>query len=137
MAFPEVSIEGHEEWVELRAMIQPSGNKYFYMHEVRCNGIVAVLPYRVLKNGDIEGLFIAEITPCWGETPVICSLTGGIDKGSTAPLTAIKELEEEVGIVAPIESLIPLGSCYGTKSVETVYTLFAVDVTRLETTKEP
>lgn len=136
MPFPSTSIEGHEQWVELRAVVQPSGSKYYFLHENRCRGIVATLPYRILEDNSIEIGLISEITPCWREDPVVCSITGGIDHGDTAPLTSVKELFEETGLLAPVESLIPLGSCFSSKAVDTVYTLFAVDVTRVEKIKQ-
>jgi 8-oxo-dGTP pyrophosphatase MutT (NUDIX family) len=137
MESPKVSIEGHEKWIEIRATENSKGNKYFFLHEVRCNGIVAVLPFRITEGSKTEVLAIKEITPCWEMEPVFCSLTGGIDNGSTAPSAAIKEIEEELGIIAPVESLISLGTCYGTKSTDTIYELFAIDITRLHPTKEP
>lgn len=101
--------------------------EYEYVHESRCDGnIVAVL---VTKNNEM--LIRKETTPCWGKGPHINSLTGGWeqDKHSTPIDTVIAELREEAGIILNDESIIKfLGTCNGTKSCDTVYHLFTVDL---------
>jgi len=131
------NIDGHEKWIEIRAKLNSKGDKYFFLHENRCDGVVAVIPYKVGRNGEIIVFYIKERTPCWGDEPVSCSLTGGNDIGHKPEETALKELWEETGIKAPTESLISLGECYGTKCIDTVYSLYAIDVTRLEATNQP
>lgn len=39
------------------------------------------------------------------------------------------ELHEEAGYIIAEKQLIPLGTCYGTKSSDTVYYLYSVDLT--------
>jgi ADP-ribose pyrophosphatase len=41
---------------------------------------------------------------------------------------AVKEIEEESGYKVKKEDLESLGTCYGAKSIDTVFHLFAVDV---------
>ncbi|GAB1822749.1 NUDIX domain-containing protein [Herbidospora sp. RD11066] len=101
---------------------------YVYSHETRCQGrIVAVLPYRETPGGR-EFLVRSEITPCWGPEPVLSAVTGGYEGGRIAD-DAVRELEEETGYAVSEADLIPLGESYASKSADTVYTLYAVDVT--------
>ncbi|WP_169807485.1 NUDIX hydrolase [Herbidospora mongoliensis] len=101
---------------------------YVYSHETRCQGrIVAVLPYREAPGGR-EFLVRSEITPCWGAEPILSAVTGGYEGGEIAD-DAVRELEEETGYAVTRAELIALGESYASKSADTVYTLYAVDVT--------
>jgi len=118
-------------WLSLKKMFGPTG-EYVFSHEERCGGhIVAVLPYR---NTDQGTFFLArsEFTPPWSlNRPFISSITGGVDSGETVAAAALRELYEEAGMSVPPMSLKALGTVQGTKSTDTVYHLFAVDVTGL------
>jgi len=56
------------------------------------------------------------------------SFTGGVETENPTE-DAIRELKEEAGFA--VEQLIPLGTCRGPKCSDTVYHLFAADVTGL------
>lgn len=120
------------EWVSLRKVVAPdlgiSG--YVYSHETRCGGrIVAVLPFRITPAG-LQVMVKCEVTPCWSvDEPIPSALTGGWEGGDPAE-DAVRELWEEAGYEATTDELLRLGSCRGTKSTDTVYDLYAVDVTR-------
>lgn len=105
------------------------GYKYEFVHESRCDGnIVAILPV----SYDRGMLVRHEFTPCWGDGLNISSITGGWekDKHETPIDTVIEELREEAGIVLKDEGCIfSLGTCRGTKSSDTLYHLFVVDLT--------
>ena len=121
-------------WVDLRLMRYPERgvNGYVYSHERRCNGqIVAVLPY-LRRGGTLVYLLREEVTPCWGMAPALSALTGGVEDGQGPRDCALTELREESGYVATLADLILLGTCRGTKSTDTTYHLFAVDVTTME-----
>ena len=126
----------HEnEWLSLRTVEDPDWDNipYTYSHEIRCNGeIVGVLPYRWEKDGSLSFMLRSEVTPCWGRDACISSITGGLEEDLTPAETAILELDEEAGLIVTAEELIPLGACRGTKSSDTVYHLFACDVTGKE-----
>lgn len=116
------SIEDQDEW---------GPGEYVFAHESRCHGqIVAVLPYRIESGGSISFLLRSEVVPCWGTEPNIVSITGGVEH-LTPEACAIEELREEAGLVVKENALLSLGVCRGTKCVDTVYHLFAVDATTL------
>jgi hypothetical protein len=73
-----------------------------------------------------------EYTPCWSEEGLhISSITGGWekDKHRTPIQTVVEELREEAGIVLHDDCDIKsLGECRGTKSSDTIYHLFLVDL---------
>lgn len=123
------------KWVELREMVDPDkGVKgYVYSHETRCDGhIVTILPYRTDPKGNLTEVMVRmEVTPCWVMKPVMSSITGGVEKddeGKLDPLaTAVLELHEEAGLKVDPSEIKSLGTCYGVKSSDTVYHLFAVD----------
>ena len=83
----------------------------------------------------IKFLSRVEATPCWEYTnPVMSSLTGGVDKNNTPLKTAQIELREEAGYIVNEDEIISLGTTYSTKSSDSVYHLFAVEITQ-ETSK--
>ena len=125
---------GGDNWVQLKSLKSPEDNVngYTYSHEIRCKGhIVAAVPFRSTEKG-MEYLIRQEVTPCWNLTERCPStITGGCDTDSPAD-DILRELEEEASITATAEDLIELGTCRGTKSSDTVYHLFALDLTGKE-----
>ncbi len=124
----------HEnKWVSLQSVSNEDEwgpGEYVYSHETRCKGeIIAVLPYRFEPDGSISFLLRSEVTPCWGVNPCISAITGGVEEGLTPAETTMLELDEEAGLIVTADGLTPLGACRGTKSSDTVYHLFACDVT--------
>jgi ADP-ribose pyrophosphatase YjhB (NUDIX family) len=123
------------EWLSLREVREPDRgiNGYVYSHEKRCNGlIVAVLPYRWSDEPHkMEFLVKEEVTPCWGLDPERSAITGGYE-GVDVHDDAVRELAEETGYSVPLYELISLGTCYASKSSDTVYHLFTVDLTGRE-----
>lgn len=122
------------DWVELREMKDPKQgvHGYSYIHESRCNGkIVAILPFKEDYDGNIQYYLRSEVTPCWGMTPALSSVTGGVERDDVMA-TAVMELEEEAGFEAKESDFIKLGTCRGVKSADTVYHLFAVNCTNLK-----
>ena len=112
------------KWLELKS-IDTDNYSYVFSHEVRCGGkIVSILPFR-RKNDGYEYLLRSEITPCWGEDPVISTITGGVENNNIFK-TALLELEEETGYV--VDSLLDLGNIYISKSADTLAYLFSVDL---------
>lgn len=127
-------ISYHEnKWLSLRAIPKGDGDQdYVFSHETRCQGkIVLVLPYRYDIFGDVEFLIRSEITPCWSSEYVNSGITGGYEGGDITD-DAVRELLEEGGYSISKESLIPLGTCFASKSADTVYYLFAVNLTGYE-----
>ncbi len=126
------------DWVELKQIKDPNNgiNGYEYLHEKQCEGkIIVLFPFRT-KNEKTEYLLRKEVTPCWRMTPSISSITGGFEKEKGIKGTAVIELEEEAGYEVSEKDLISLGTCRGTKSTDTVYHIFAVDLTNVEKTTD-
>lgn len=118
------------EWLELKKMVdvEQGVSGYIYSHEKRCEGkIVTILPYRFI-DGKLEYLLRCEVTPCWTMKPVISSITGGYN-GIGIEETVVEEIHEEAGYKVSIDDLIDLGEMYGTKSSDTVYSLYSVNLT--------
>ena len=103
--------------------------RYEYFHEHRCDGnIVSILPVSFTKK---IMLLRFEFTPAWGDGLHISSITGGWEKArhQTPIDTVIEEMEEEAGFVITNEdSIYTLGTCRGTKSSDTLYHIFMVDM---------
>lgn len=107
---------------------------YTICHEVRCQGtIVSFLPFRMPTPNKLDFLLRQEAVPCWElDTPILCSFTGGVDKGSNPGDTMLNELKEEAGyIIDTIDDarIHILGQSYSIKCVDTQYFLYAIDVT--------
>lgn len=126
------TIIGGDKWVQLKSLVSPEDgvNGYTYSHESRCNGkIVAALPFRkTADGGQVEFLIRKEVTPCWNLTDRCpSSITGGCESEDPRE-DIVRELKEEASIEVGVDDLIPLGTCRGTKSSDTVYFLYAVDM---------
>jgi 8-oxo-dGTP pyrophosphatase MutT (NUDIX family) len=121
----------HEnEWLSLRVLREPDKgvNGYVYSHESRCGGrIVAILPYHDTAEGR-QYLLKSETTPCWSLNQVMSAITGGYE-GDNIEDDAVREMLEETGYAIVAEELIPLGGSYASKSSDTIYTLYSVDLT--------
>lgn len=123
------------EYLELRKLEDSERGigGYYYSHEKRCNGIiVAILPYKLNVHSDSKEpyryLLRYELTPCWDvDNNIVSSITGGFEH-ETPEDTAVEEMREEAGYDIEKNELESLGTCYGTKSTDTVYHLYAVDL---------
>ena len=121
-ATPQDKILYDNEWLQLR-----DRDGYIFSHEIRCNGrIVVVLPYKRTGKDSWTFLVRNETTPCWGG-PTLSCITGGVE-GEDPLDDAVRELKEEAGYEVPREDFIALGKCRGSKSSDTWYYLYAVDV---------
>ena len=119
------------KWLSLKEIIAPEKgiNGYVYSHETRCQGIiVAILPYRKTK-GKVQVLLKSEVTPCWNsDKPTLSTITGGWEGGDVRD-DAIRELLEETGYTVTKKELTNLGTSYASKSSDSIYELFTVDLT--------
>lgn len=117
-------------WLTLHTVEYPEMGigGYVYSHEKRCNGrIIAVLPNRVV-NGVEEFLIRREITPCWGLKHNLSAITGGWEGGDPVD-DVIRELKEEAGYDVHYSEVVSLGQSYASKSSDTIYDLFTVNLT--------
>lgn len=140
------------EWVSLKKIVEPKKGVqgYVYSHETRCLGIIiSVLPFRRIKTAKSFGLpayeFLLreELTPCWSmDKKIRSTITGGFE-GHLEDLSLIastkndaqRELKEEAGYSVDLKDFIFLGNCYASKSSDTVYALFGVDLTDVASEK--
>lgn len=105
---------------------------YVYATETSCNGKkVAVLGFRRDPEDNIEFLLRDDYTPSWGDEPIRASITGGVENNDP-PGTALLELEEEAGFKVDTSRLNYLGTCYGSKAMDTIYYLYAVRLTGIQ-----
>lgn len=127
---PEENLYANE-WLSLKRIVAPERgvSGYVFSHESSCQGRkVAILPYRDPDDGPREYLLKSEMTPCWGFDQVLSAITGGYEGGDIAD-DAVREMLEETGYTITVGELIPLGESYASKSADTVYTLYSVDLT--------
>ena len=126
------SVLFENEWLQLK-----DKQGYIYSHEVRCNGkIVVILPYRRIGKDAWEFLVRDETTPCWADTPTRSAMTGGIEAEDPRE-DAVRELQEEAGFTATVDQMQPLGRCRASKSADTYYYLYAIDLADMEPGEAP
>lgn len=121
------------KWLSLYELKDPENGVggYVYSHETRCEGkIIAFMPFRK-REGKLEVLLRNEVTPCWGMHSVLSSFTGGYEGGDPRDTTII-ELKEEAGYTVHVDELIFLGNSYASKSSDTQYYLYGIDVSDKE-----
>lgn len=122
----------HNDWVSLNHISCPKDKiiNYVYSTETKCNGkIVSFVPFKNKGNG-IQFLIRCEATPCWDYVnQVPSSFTGCVEKGESPLETVIRELKEEAGYIVNQNNIINLGQVFGSKSSDTIYFLFGVDLT--------
>jgi 8-oxo-dGTP pyrophosphatase MutT (NUDIX family) len=112
------------KWLQLKEI-----DGYVYSHEIRCNGIIVmVLPYR-RTGSNFEFLVRAEITPCWSKKPTLSAMTGGAESPEGPAEDVVRELYEEAGYRVKADQLKFLGMVRASKSADTYYHLFTIDVT--------
>lgn len=108
--------------------------QYTYVKENKAHNSskVGVLPYFKMPDGEV--LFVGCYEKFHAREPFgLCAITGSCEEnvpGQTAEprLDAQRELQEEAGIIAPLEYFIPLGECISSKSMDSIYYLFAIDI---------
>lgn len=135
MPAPFKKIHGFEDkilfdskWLQLREV-----DNYVYSHEIRCNGmIVLILPYRRIGKDGWEFLIREETTPCWSPLPTLSAMTGGVENPENPVDDAARELFEESGYSVSAEALVFLGKCRASKSSDTYYHLYTVDLAGIE-----
>jgi len=121
----------HNDWLSLKQITNGKRKPYIFSHETRCKGIIiSILPYKIV-NDQLQFLLRNEITPCWSQESMLCSITGGYEGGDPRE-TAILELKEEAGYVVELKHIISLSTCFGTKSSDTVYYLYSINLTNYE-----
>ncbi len=129
----EITTLYHNPWISLKELRSPERGAagYVFSHETRCQGrIVALLPFRY-AGGEFEFLIRREVTPCWGMEPTLSAITGGYEGGDIVD-DAIRELAEESGYTITRKDLVWLGESYASKSSDTVYSLFTVNLSGFE-----
>lgn len=111
------------EWLSLR---QTKGG-FTYAHEEKGRGGgVAVLAYRG-KPMQIVGRF--EECPPHRDGMSLCALTGQLDKEGEPPIdAAVRELQEEAGIIVGSHEMTSLGTVKSGKQTDTEIHMFAVDI---------
>lgn len=129
------------KWLELLELKDPENGVHGYIctHHKWSNGQgVAVLPYRNLGSAP-EFLLRQEVTPCWSMSPMLSSITGGMDKKGESPIEcAARELHEEGGyVLEPGDRWVMLGAARMSKASTTIMHMFAVDLTGLERVEAP
>ena len=127
----DVSTVYSNDWIELKNLVSPNFGiiGYPYLHEKRCQGkIVSILPFRLnTEKQKMEFLLRREITPCWGLEHNTSSITGGFEEDLED--TVVMEMKEETGFDITKDEIIDLGTIQGTKSTDTVYYLYSVNLT--------
>jgi len=131
----EIKTLHKNKWLSLKEMKDEKNGVggYVFAHEESSKGKkVAILPYRITENSDYAELLLrSEVTPCWSMDPLTSSVTGSVEEDDIEG-TMVMEVKEEAGFDITKEDLISLGTCYGSKAMDTVYHLFSVDLTGKE-----
>ena len=118
------------DWLSLRKIVDPEKcvDGYVYSHEDRCSGrIIAVLPFK-FDHSIVYYLLRREVTPCWGMRQYVSSITGGYEGGDPRD-TVVLEMKEEAGFEIDKKDLISLDTSFASKSSDTIYYLYSIDLT--------
>jgi 8-oxo-dGTP pyrophosphatase MutT (NUDIX family) len=121
-----------DKWLEIKKKEVPGFTDYSYCREIHCDGKkIVILPYKI-TGPDIKFILRHELTPCWNdEKNTISSLTGSVENNNILE-TAVIELKEEAGYLVSEEKMVYLGHVFGSKSMDTIYHIYTVDLTNVE-----
>lgn len=105
--------------------------KYIYTHEEISDGNrIVILPFRKKLIG-YEFLLRRELIPCWDSHSDICSISSKLINCNPEQ-TAIDEVKDEAGYEVNLLDLIPLGVVSASKSSDTTYYLYSVDLSAID-----
>jgi hypothetical protein len=148
-----------DKWLSLRTVKYGDSPPITYMHEDRCNGeIISILPYRVSTEKNIlassvrgimaydikkEFLIREETIYSWHygdkekhDLLIRGTVTGGVEDDDPVT-TVIHEMLEETGYVVRHHQLEKLGTSRASKASDTLYHIYAVDLTNIEKVAKP
>lgn len=129
------------KWISLRTVEDKEKGvpPYVYKHVTPSDGhTIVVLPWKITDDGSTEFLTIYEVRPCWSINEKdlsmrhLQSITGAIDNGEKPEIAALRELVEETGYRATRKNITSLGTTFCSKASDTIYHMFAVDLTNVE-----
>jgi len=123
------------KWVSLVERYNPeSGDTYTVFKEA---DKVIILPY-FIANNELYIVYLLEPISTWsGKLPEITCISGTIEKKEDFFNTAIRELEEETGIIQKNESMWEyVGGFYHSKSATSKRHLYVVDITDSDLVKK-
>lgn len=110
-------------------------SKYIYTHEEISNGNrIVVLPFRK-KRGGRQFLLRREYIPCWDSHTDVCGISSKVIDDNPE-LTAIKEIEKDTGYIVKASELIQLGVVSASKSSDTTYYLYGLDLSKKDKENE-
>lgn len=105
--------------------------KYIYTHEEISDGNrIIILPFRKKLIGH-EFLLRRELIPCWDSHSDICSISSKMISDNPEQ-TAVDKVKGDAGYSVEILDLIPLGIVSASKSSDTTYYLYSVDLSNID-----
>lgn len=109
--------------------LNPTGDSFYYFSE---SDKVVILPYFVYL-GNVKIVCLIEPVSTWGRDKELTAITGSIEDYETPEKSAVRELEEEAGIIVPFnDKWIELGEFNVSKSLSSKRHHYLVDIGNAE-----
>lgn len=123
-----------DEIVSVRESIK-NNEKYTYTHEEISHGKrVVILPFRK-KMGGRQFLLRREFIPCWDSHTDVCAISSKVQDDDPEK-TIIEQLLKSTGYEIKSSELIRLGVVSASKSSDTTYYLYGLDLSKHDKEEE-
>lgn len=123
-----------DEIISVRESVK-NNEVYIYTHEEISDGKrVVVLPFRK-KRGGRQFLLRREFIPCWDSHTDVCAISSKVKNGNPEE-TIIEELLRDTGYSIKASELIRLGVVSASKSSDTTYYLYGLDLSKKDIEEE-
>lgn len=123
-----------DEIISVRETVKEN-SAYIYTHEEISGGIrILVLPFRK-KRGGRQFLLRREFIPCWDSHTDVCGISSKVIDENPEQ-TAANEVKKDAGYEVKVSELIQLGVVSASKSSDTTYYLYGVDLSKKDIEQE-
>lgn len=124
------SIVYRNKWMSVVNKLNTSGDSFYYFSEA---DKVVILPY-FYHLGSVKIVCLIEPVSTWGRDKELTAITGSVEEYETPEQSAVRELEEEAGIIVPFDSdkWIELGEFNVSKSLSSKRHHYLVNIGNAE-----
>lgn len=114
------------KWMSVNRQTNPNGESFYYFKEP---DKVVILPYFYYLEKPYIVCFLEPVST-WGRDKEVTALTGTVEDSDSPEKTAVRELEEEAGVIVPFDNhkWVDIGELNVSKSLTSHRYHYLVDI---------